>query len=305
MKINIKDLENVLFDIFPTNKEKYEIKYVDFNYNQDEVLDIPEGVVKLSESTWNKTGDMKSLIIKKNVLNICDEKFDTRIVKTLLMEHMEMDFLKMSEHLGELNRIGKYSLPTDKYDINIPEFRKGDLVIKKMDENRVVLERFNETESISRRISPQIIRCGSLIATGGRIGPGQYLIMNKNTYEYLEQYFEILEYGFHKKEQFDKYYESCKFVERGGNINLEENVISKFHGINIITDDRLNNDVIIQGRKNGDYKIGITGLVWTNENGDVLYDDRNDEIEFGYNIIDVGFLPWTQFYTIHLIRDEN
>ena len=43
-KINIKNSENILFDIYPSDKETYEIKYDDFNYDQ-ETKDIPDNVI--------------------------------------------------------------------------------------------------------------------------------------------------------------------------------------------------------------------------------------------------------------------
>ena len=309
-KINIKDFENVLFDVFPANKEKYEIKYTDFRYDEYGIKvktdDIPEKVIiKIGDSndktypqiigpdSWSKIGDMKSLVIDKKLLN------DYQTIKNLLIESIEKDFFKKVEELGELNRIAKHTPSSEKFDLNIPEFKKKDLCIKTMNENRVVLERWNENESISRRILPQIIRLGSWIATNGRIGPGNYLIMNKSTLEYLEPYFENLNGGYTKKEQFDEYYESYKHIHRDPET---KNLVAKLSSFNIIVDDRVPDDRIIEGRKNGQFKIGINAVVWCNDDGDVFFDDRDNEIELRYNVVDVGFFPWNQFYTIHLTR---
>jgi hypothetical protein len=318
--INITDFENVLFDIFPASREKYEIMYNDFRYDEYgmevKTDDIPENVIiKISNPNdktypnvygpagWTKVGDMKPLIIDKKTLNINNGRFDDQIIRTLLLEAIEMYFFKKAEELGELNRICKHAPSTEKFDLNIPEFKKKDLVIKEMDENRVVLKRWNESESISRRILPQMIRCGSWIATNGRIGPGNYLIMNKSTHNYLEPYFEKLNGGYYKKEQFEEYYKSCKYTQDV--LPESKNLVAKLSSFNIIVDDRVPDDKIIEGRKNGQYKIGINAVIWCNDDGDVFYEDRENEIELRYNVVDVGFFPWNQFYTIHLTREEN
>lgn len=321
--MNIKEFENVMFDILPiSNKDTYKIKYVDFSGSDEELknysrlsklsiildgkeLDVsPELDINpetndtnfpniIGPTSWKKVGNMIPFLV--------DEKIDIEIAKTLLMENIRNVFLKKAVYLGELNRIhhDEFTPSPDKFDLNIPEFRKKDLVIKKMDENRVVLEKYNQIESITRRIIPQLNRCGSWIATNGRIGPGIYLLMNNDTYKYLEPYFSLIG-NFYKKEQFDEFYKV--YINRERNINFDKDVKAKLQGFEIITDDRLNDDIIIQGRKNGSHIFGLLTLIWCDEDGNILYEAKENGIEFKYNVIDIGFRSWTQFYSIHLKR---
>ena len=61
------------------------------------------------------------------------------------------------------------------------------------------------------------------------------------------------------------------------------------------------------GRKNEVDRKMFTGssvIVWTDQNDDILYREiDNDNVELNYNIVDIGLLPETQYYSIHLIRD--
>ena len=254
----------------------------------------------LGPLSWTKIGDMKSLVIDKSIL-IKDGELDYQTIIDLLMETIEIDFIKKAEELGELNRIGKYTPSSEKFDLNVPEAKKKGIVCR-YDENHVIIKEFNEIESIARRLLPQMIRCGSWIATNGRIGPGNYLIMNKTTHEYLLPYFQNLDSTYYKKEQFEEYYNSCKYPHRDPE---SKNLVAKLSSFNIVVNDNVSDDKIIEGRKNGEYKIGIDAVVWCNDDGNILYEDRENEIELKYNVVDVGFFPQNQFYTIHLIRDKN
>jgi hypothetical protein len=310
--INIKELENVLYEIYPsTNGDIFNIKYTDYDLDEKEeekfeIYEVFDSSVKfpnvIDPKHYSKSGNMNSLVIKKDLLNMGNGEFDTQKIKTLLMESIGRDFIEKVEYMGELNRHSKYTPSFEKFDLNVIEADKREL-IKRYDKDQVLIEECSKIHTMARVLLPHIIRCGSWIATNGRIGPGTYLIMNTGTYEYLKPFF--LEIGLVEKEKFNEYYEKYKYAEPDPET---PNLIAKLSSFNIIIDDRLQDDRIIEGRKNKVYhlgcqEIGVSTIIWSDEDGNIMFVDGEDDIELKYSVVDAGFHPETQYYTIHLIRN--
>jgi hypothetical protein len=295
-KTNIKDLQNVMYDIFPSlSKDTYEIRYVDFCEGVDEIkaVDMPAGIMRndvensVFHSSWIKTGNMNSLIIKKEVLDI-GEKFLNRMIKSFLEEQVRKDFIEEIKRLSELNRLSKNVPPPEKYDLNLQQFKE-----------KGTYQEYTLNHSISRRIKSNLIKCSSLIATHGRIGPGNYLLMNKNTFNFLDtEYFSTFSSNYYKKDQFDDFYKSYKLIER--NTITDEDITAKLSTFDIIIDPKIDDDIIIEGRKNADPIIGICAVIWTDSDGNIRYEENENGIELRYNVINVGFYPQRQYYAIHL-----
>lgn len=287
--MNIKDLDNVMYNVIPTKKSEYNVRFIDFSEGVKSVKAPPEikkiGIKYpdvMGPDIWEKSGILNSLIIEfeeGEVFNMMD----------ILKEQIRKSFIEKIKDLGELNRTSKDVPPSDRFDLNMIEFKKKELIEGK-----------NESESIARRMLPQIIRCGSMIAHNGRIGPGNYLLMNKNTYEYLEPFFQSLGNIYYNNDQFDDFYKSCRYAKR--NPLEDEIIIAKFSSFDIIIDEGVDDDRIIMGRKNEIDMPGVIVPLLTDEEGNVSYEKKDNKIELKYKVVDIGFFPERQYYSIHITK---
>jgi hypothetical protein len=267
--MNIKDLENTMYNVFSTlRKNTYEIEFSDFKYENGRsdvkfISDTSYEKGKFTLPEWSKCGDMKSLVVKRD-----------KEIYTSLKEIIQSDWIKRIQELGE-NNLKKSNL-NERTVIDIKLFR--DKGIAKYSNDTFDIDIDN---SIAGRILSTIIRIGSWIATNGRIGPGNYIIMNKYTYDYLDFYLQ--------------------------KIFPTDGVITKISSMDLILDENVTDDVIVMGRKNEVDRKMFTGssvIIWTDQNDDILYREiDNDNVELNYNIIDVGLLPETQYFSIHLVRE--
>jgi len=310
-KTNISSLKNKLYDVYPSyNEHVYGIGFIDFN--ESEIKNMPSGVIEdeddeniqanpdkiyqgvIGPKRWKKIGDMKSLIIKPLPSNLnTDDEIKNRLKNTMMMSRLESkiqeDFIKKVSEISELDRSSKDVPPPEKFDILLDEFK-----------NKGVIEGQTESHSIARRILSNFIKCGSLIATHGRIGPGNYLLMNNRTYHYLDSEYLHNITDYYKSDDFSNYYDKRKFAEPSPE---DKTVKAKLSSFDIILDKNIEDDIIIEGRKNGDIKIGICVVVWTDKDGNILYNEKDDgSLELKYNVVDVGFFPERQYYSIHVNR---
>jgi hypothetical protein len=93
--INIKELENVLYEICPSiSGDIFNVKYTDYDLDEKEeekfeVYEVFDGETYpgcIGIKKYSKSGKMNSLEIKKDLLSMDNGDFNTEKIKTLLME---------------------------------------------------------------------------------------------------------------------------------------------------------------------------------------------------------------------------
>jgi hypothetical protein len=134
---------------------------------------------------------------------------------------------------------------------------------------------------ISRGIIAKIHNISNYIATQGRIGPAQYIISNYKTYSYILKYLGNVNILFKNNELWIG---NIKYI-----IDINNNV---------------EEDTILIGRKNSIDQPGVHCLILTDENGDILFDEFVEPINYTktyimyYKIVELGFHPQSQYYKI-------
>lgn len=149
--------------------------------------------------------------------------------------------------------------PVKIFDININDMRR-----KGMSPDRGIIAKLNNVSNY--------------IATEGRIGPAQFIVSNSKTYTYILKHISSM--GLFK-----------------GKVLWIGNMPYKI-------DNSVEDDIILFGRKNRIDQPGVHCLILTDEDGYIQFQslvdpNLNTKIMLHYNIVDVGFQPYNQFFKIN------
>lgn len=248
-QIRLKDIENELFTIKKANTPTIDINYIDFAYKIPAVKPYPAPVI------FKKLIQLNPFIFYKS------------IIANDIIKELQKEFIIKITELGKKHR--ENSELTSKLDIIIKNIKKSNT-------------------NISRAIMSKFISNGNNIAVQGRIGPGQFIISNISTYNYILSYLGDIEIVYDDKYRL------------------------KIATLTYIVDDSVEDDIILIGRKNNIDMPGMHCLIETDENDFIKFEEYHyapaflEKPEYAlkmhYSIFDVGSCPEYQYYAIS-IRD--
>lgn len=233
-------MENFLYETKFIDTDVCELKFVDFN-EYDKVYAVK---------------DEKQL--ETDLVEIKEDNKEKSI-----MDFLNKKFVKMAKEEGYKNR----------EDEHIPRNEDGeirfDIDIEKLEEE---LKKHppvdnNIENSILRRIVARLNMAGSWIAVNGRIGPGNFIICNESTFDYLKTTFDRISYTYFK----------------------------------LFADNSLEDEEIVIGRKNSLENPGIIAVIDKNSLQNIVYnEDGNRCIDLSYGLYAIGFYPEKQYLTLKI-----
>jgi hypothetical protein len=244
-RIKIKDIENELFTINGVNNHIVEINHIDFV----QTTSIPNIQIQ------NIYPTIITPVVYRKQVNLTplhvNVKYNT--IDDIKQELTKKFIIKITE-LGKKHR--------EKSEIK----NKLDIDIKKLE---------------SRKIISKFISNGSNITVQGRIGPGQFLISNSNTYK------DILK----------------RLVEDDINITYNDKLQLTLTTLTYFIDNSVEDDIVLMGRKNKIDTPGVHCSIEIDENGFIKFKECQENIiKLFYSIYDIGYNPEYQYYAI-FIRD--
>lgn len=228
----------------------YETKFIDTN------------VCEIKFVEYNK---------EENLTSVKDEKeLETELIEIKegdlpgsITDFLNKKFVQMAREEGYKNRDFK-EIPRDedgeiRFDIDVEKIRE-DLKKHPPIDN-------NFENPILRRVISRLNMAGSWIAVTGRIGPGNFIICNESTYDYLKKIFDSVSYTYFK----------------------------------MFADNSLDDDEIIVGRKNSLENPGIISVIDKNSLQNIVYnEDGNRCVDLSYGLYAIGFYPEKQYLTLKI-----
>ena len=238
--INIKDINSDLYSIKLSEQRYASILYVDFHYDKPKMKSAYGNVPIIGPDVFTMTTTLNELHI--------DVDLETPIL-TKLQKNLNDKFALMAFDLGKKHR----------FELSITEERKQKL----QEIMGIPTKNVFDIVSIDQAIL-KIHAVQNLIAVNGRIGEGEYILMNEKTYN--------------------------KYIER-----LQEPVNIKF-----IIDDNIPDNAFVMGRKTTQEQPGILGIILTDKLGNIAYNITDDKVKLTASLVSIGFHPQRQFYTFFI-----
>lgn len=244
----IKKLEKLkLFSIKTTKSDNFELLFVDIKYDIDNKNDTEENTYPVfpNPNVFSYCSVLSEYIIS----------YDEDIIESF-KEYIYNQFidliLELTNKKIENDKTGLCEKFNYKYDNTL------DLV------------------SNQRKIISKILNSSNFIAIDGRVGPAQYAIMNKFTFDFF-------------------YKEDANIIQKS--VSEEDDVSYNIAGINVLLSEKLENGIILQGRRNSIDQPCVHLII---NNDDVTIDDKNNEIKLKMKLVDVGFHPEKQYNQIKI-----
>jgi len=244
--VNIKNINSDLYSIKLSEQRNTSILYVDFHYD----------ISSKSKSIYNRvTGVMpQPAVIGPDVFTMTVTLNEVQLdLENSILNKFKKDFddkfALMALELGKKHR----------FELSLIEERK-----KKLQEIMGITTK-NDFDIVSMdKAVLKIFQVQNLIAVDGRIGQGEYILMNENTYN--------------------------KYIKR-----LQEPVNIKF-----IINDNIPDKAFVMGRKTTQEQPGILGIVLTDKLGNIEYTITDDKFKINASLVSIGFHPQRQFYTFFI-----
>jgi len=267
-KINLSELENDMFTIFPVNSLMPQISYLDTNFSN---MTTPSSSTMgaINESIYPNTFavNMCSKNINLNKFNFTitnniytDEQLTIHI-KSIINNEMRSKFIPIILELGNKNR---ENLKNDIKKIDI-----YDIILEEIDKKYSQESYSDKPKKIKNNICSRITAAGSYIAVAGRIGPPNFYVSNSKTKNFLYKY------------------------------------IYDLNRVKYEIDNSLKEDCVILGRTNQIHNdgVGVHCFVFVDEQKNIVFDKIETPIEtkytFHYTIVPIGSTVESQYLTLH------
>jgi len=250
-KINVKFLENDFYNVKGTNIQNVNIAYIDFLYQQAQTQTLQPST---HFNTITPQVYTKNISLTKTLQIPIDYYTKDKDIFYFIKNELNKEFFKKITILGEQHR-----LKTINFDIDIQKIKQNSIHVGSSILNRLV--------SIS-----------NYIYTESRIGPAQYFISNKKTYNYILSYISDI------------------------NLTYKDNKLM-IGNTPFIINDSIDDDIILVGRKNSLEQSGVHYLIYTDKNNNIELHEimgfMNRNLILHYEIFDIGIGPELQYLKIN------
>ncbi len=284
LKIKPELLENDFFTIKGNIHENTEIHYIDFNFTQP--VNQTNGFQTIQSTMFHKAFKINNYIdisipynyqIMNHMNHINQLLSDINLIK-IIKDRITDNFIEKAIELGKINKSSDFE--NKKYDISVSKIKNSIAVpIHTLPE----LNNYELSNMIGRKIISKFMMLSNYI-TKGRIGPAQYFISNSKTYNYILDHIHDTNLVYSKNKQ-------------GTNL-------LNIGGITYQINDKVEEDIIIVGRKNTIEQTGVHCIILTDNEGYIKFDIFTDPISLStkirmyYEIIDIGLSPELQYMII-------
>jgi len=251
-KIKPEIFDNNFFTVKYINQPQGSISYVDFQVTPSLNSFLP---ASMSPIVMSKNIKLKQLVIPVNFYSIDTDLFWS-IYYTIINE-IKREFFKKITVLGEQNR--------NNQDINF------DIIPRNIKKNN---------QDVGNSILNRLNNASNYLAFQGRIGPAQWLISNKETYNHLLSFMIDLNLTYNKDNHL------------------------MINNMSFFVDELVDDDIILVGRKNTVQQPGVHCFILTDEQGNIQFHEISNSMNYNnlimyFAIEDFGIQPYLQYFKIH------
>jgi len=269
-KIKTEYLKNDFYTVIPINQTQSVFNTVDFQISNP----TPTAPSTLYTSKLSTLSTLSTTVITTNVslkpliipisanFNNINQNLN---IYSIIKKHIDEEFFKKLTEFGEIHR-----------NLDI----KFDLYIKdtdNIDKYNSIINAYQDGQKILNKIT----NASHYIASQGRVGPGQWIIGNRKTYNYLLKYMSDINLTYNSNNQL---------------------MIGKSP---FIINNTIEDDIVLVGRKNLIDQPGIHCVILTDNNGCIDIKKASNSFSMTanlmlyYALVEVGSQPFLQYFKMN------